>query len=93
MAQSSADFIVASRVALDGTSFATTPAAARRVTTSYISSWVFSARSSLMVRTFLAPHSESVCSGQGINNYKACKNNKDKIKLLVRGDLPLLREG
>jgi hypothetical protein len=46
-----------------------------------------------MVRVFLALHSESVCSRQGINKYEAYKNRKYKIKLLDQGDLPLSQEG
>jgi hypothetical protein len=62
-------------------SFAIALTAAMRATTKYISSWVFSVRSSPMVRAFLTLYPESVCSRQGINNYKACKKGKDKVKL------------
>lgn len=93
VARSSMDFTVALSMALDDTSFATAQAAARRATTSYISNWVLSARSSPMVCALLAPHLESVCFEQGISNYKACKNRKDKDKLPVQGDLSLFLEG
>jgi hypothetical protein len=39
-----------------------------------------------MVHAFLVLHSESICPGRDIIDYKTYKNGKNKVKLLVLGD-------